>query len=234
MNSQSLPPHIHELRIIAHQLNPKIIAVTETHVTQEICDVEICIEGYNMIRCNSDSRHTGGVIVYMKRSIQFTVISNMSFDRNWMLAIKIVSGYNKCIIGVLYRSPNNNVNNFLEFLEDWYEQIIDLKLDNLIVGDFNIDISNKKNKKGLELKNLGNLFGLKQMVNDKSRVTRTSETLIDLVFTNNKKITADVIDNVKISDHSTIHVYYPINEQMKSNKKELVNITCWKNYSKDK
>lgn len=72
-----------------------------------------------MIRCNSDSRHTGGVVLYIKRTIQFTVVSNISYKRNWMLAIKIISGYNKCILGVLYRSPNNNLNTFLEFLEDW-------------------------------------------------------------------------------------------------------------------
>lgn len=38
------------------------VILSETHVTSEICDVELEIENYDMIRFNSHSIHTGGVI----------------------------------------------------------------------------------------------------------------------------------------------------------------------------
>lgn len=66
-------------------------------------DAEFYIENYILVRCDSDSRHTGGVAIYIRNDIQFKVISNCIRDRIWYLAIKITRGFMKGIYGVLYK-----------------------------------------------------------------------------------------------------------------------------------
>lgn len=72
---------------------------------------------------------------------------------------------------------------------------------------------------------------MKQVVNDYTRVTRNSKTLIDLIITNEYNIKAEVLNNYIISDHSTIVI-----NDLKSlvlQKETYKEITCWKNYNKD-
>lgn len=44
--------------------------LSETHVTEDIDDCELVINGYKLERCNSRSRHTGGVVMYIRNSIK--------------------------------------------------------------------------------------------------------------------------------------------------------------------
>ena len=47
---------------IMKKINPAIIALSETRLTDEIEDSEVNVPGYSMIRCNAESRNTGGFI----------------------------------------------------------------------------------------------------------------------------------------------------------------------------
>lgn len=88
---------------------PVIVLLCETHVTTDILDSEIEIENYNLIRCNSHSRHTGGCVIYVKSELNVNVISNTVFNANvWILAIAIISQETLYAgtYSVVYRSPN--------------------------------------------------------------------------------------------------------------------------------
>jgi len=71
-NAQSLLAHKEEIQhLIMKKINPAIVALTESRLTEEIDDSEINMTGYNMIRCDSDSRFTGGVTMYVRNDIRF-------------------------------------------------------------------------------------------------------------------------------------------------------------------
>ena len=90
----------------------------------------------------------------------------------------------------------------------WTEQFIDMfnKLpsknnDIILLGDFNFDLLNPNQ----EWENALNLLGLKQIINEPTRVTQNSKTLIDHIYTNNtNKISSPLVIKSSISDH------YPI------------------------
>ena len=73
--------------------------------------------------------------------------------------------------------------------------------------DFNADLLNpdKPTKDGRNLLDLMEIFGLDCLITKATRKTKTSETLLDLILTSNKKKTlvSDVVDT-EISDHSLV------------------------------
>lgn len=72
--------------------------------------------------------------------------------------------------------------------------------------------------------------GLKQLINEPTRTTQNSETLIDLCFTNHFELEAKVLHYPKITDHSLIKICVYDKQIVK---KEIKKIKCFKSYSKN-
>lgn len=96
---------------------------------------------------------------------------------------------------------------------------------NIIAGDFNINW-NKETSYREHLKHIAEYLGIRQKVKSATRITKSSKTLIDLVFSNNNNIKVQVLNNLKFSDHQTLHI---INDRSKKNSvfKELVEVKDW-------
>jgi len=66
-NAQSLSAHKDEIHhLIIAKKNPALVALTETRLTQEIDDIEVSVLGYSIVRCDGDSRNTGGAVICAK------------------------------------------------------------------------------------------------------------------------------------------------------------------------
>jgi hypothetical protein len=91
--------------MFCEQYKPRILLLSETCITNEISNCEINVEGYKIYRCDSDSRHTGGLVIYAKSDINLQVISNCKKSLSWFLAFKILKGFTKGIYGLVYKSP---------------------------------------------------------------------------------------------------------------------------------
>lgn len=216
------------MEILVSRKKPKIIMLTETHLTLDIDRSEYNIENYRMLCCYSVSRHTGGVMMYVHESVKFNVVDNSTCGLNWFIAVKVVKGLTAGVYGLLYHSPSVNDRDFLTHLEQtWLDKIIDDKGMNLIAGDFNIDWKNNKDSKHLRC--LMQCFNLDQKVTNITRNTSRSKTIIDLVFCNFNELSVTIDQNNKISDHETIQIQFKkISEPLQSN----ITIKCWKKYSK--
>lgn len=75
-----------KLQILIAKAKPDLIFLSETHITiKDILD--------------SVSRHTGGVIVYVRNNINFSVIFNENFKQNtWLLETSTYSTQLKSLI----------------------------------------------------------------------------------------------------------------------------------------
>lgn len=70
-----------------------MVFCSETCLTDAITDSEISVNGYRIVRCDSHSRHTGGVAIYVRENIFFETIFNSAIDCNvWYLPIKVKRG----------------------------------------------------------------------------------------------------------------------------------------------
>jgi len=50
---------------IMKKINPAFLALSETRLIEDIEDNEVNILGYSTIRCNAETRNTGGGLFYM-------------------------------------------------------------------------------------------------------------------------------------------------------------------------
>jgi hypothetical protein len=75
------------------------------------------------------------------------------------------------------------------------------------MGDLNCDISKfPQDSNARKLQFLSSLYQLDQLINEPTRVTSTSATLIDLFFTNKQQnIMQSGVVHIGISDHSLIY-----------------------------
>lgn len=90
LNIQSILSNFVELETIVLNNEFEFIILTETHVTDDIDDNEIFLKEYNINRCDSESRHTGGVIIFVNERWQSETIQIFSINKDiWWLALRV-------------------------------------------------------------------------------------------------------------------------------------------------
>ena len=133
-------------------------------------------------------------------------------------------------ICALYRPPTGNIINFNDLVIELLDNLTPArKFDVFIGGDFNIDYARSSpNKK--YLKELESRFGLTQMIHDKTRPLY-SNTIVDLILTNNPTDTISGTLDLNISDHLPV---WAIRKKMKVKPvtSEFIGRT-YKNYNKN-
>lgn len=161
-----------------------------------------------MARCDSSSRHTGGVLIYTKEYIKVNNIKTFIIDKSlWVLSLDVViNGSYYGIVGI-YRSPSGSISEFIDvffkWMDDYYESHSSCSI--VIAGDFNIHYD--KNCQGKsKLKEYIENNGMQQLVNEYTRIFKDSKSMIDLVISNDYTLTAHVEKNYIISDHCIVHV----------------------------
>ena len=56
---------------------------------------------------------------------------------------------------------------------------------------------------------ISDLYGLKQLINEPTRLTESLSTLIDLIYTNSTDwVGCSSVSHIAISDHNLVYVYY--------------------------
>ena len=84
--------------------DPHIIGITESWANTDITDAELGLTGYVMFRRDRMGRRGGGVILYVKESIQaYKIKLERKADYDEAVWCKIVSGNSKLTIRLVYR-----------------------------------------------------------------------------------------------------------------------------------
>ena len=84
-------------------------------------------------------------------------------------------------------------------------QIIDQQREYLVLGDFNC-VMKRNMPHTRKLKSVMHQYQMTQLIEKPTRITKTSETLTELIFTSNaEKIGESGILNLSISDHSLVY-----------------------------
>ena len=134
--------------------------------------------------------NAGGVGIYIKEDHLFTTrpditITTNDFDTLW---VEMQNGAQRNMIcGVIYRHPNGNIQNFMDYLNSTIDKI---HRENkfcitCILGDFNLDLLKLDSHPDTEnfLNTLGS-FSFQPYILQPTRITDHSETLIDNIFFN--------------------------------------------------
>ena len=210
LNVRSLIKHIDELRLHFEKQQFDVISLNETMLDITISNQEIKIKGYNIVR-KDRNRHGGGVAMYIRSTINYSVRDDLSDENIETITVEITKPKSKSfLINSWYRPPNSSQDCF-----DVYEKLI-TQMDSedkevILVGDFNCDWSllanNEANAQTKILAETTNALQFEQLINEPTRVTATTKSIIDLAFTNKPEIIiGSGVIHLGISDHSLIYI----------------------------
>lgn len=134
-NANSLVGKIDEFRYRVQECD--IIGVTETWAGQHITDAELAVPGFNMFRGDRRDRQGGGVLLYVRTSMQAIQVESLgSFEESVWCTIS--TGQEKLLVGICYRSPTSSALNNNRLLLDIREAMrLRGNQHLLLMGDFN-------------------------------------------------------------------------------------------------
>ena len=78
------------------------------------------------------------------------------------------------------------------------------------MGDLNVDVKQSvKSSYTDKLNKIFDIYGIHQLINESTRITETSSSLIELCLTNSVLTVVDSgVLHLSISDHSLIYIWY--------------------------
>ena len=205
VNIRSLNKNIRELQLLyEHTIQFKfdVIALSEVWNVQHVNTLNL--SNYTLeVSCREGNVRGGGVGAYVRNDMNY-VRRNFSIahaESLWLVVSD--SNTNVLVIGVIYRKPNTNINEFQSSLMNVLDELHVGKTDVVLLGDFNIDLLRvNSNARVEEYLHTMECVGMQQIIASPTRVSSTTSTLIDHIYTNctSNTIHAGVIET-DVSDH---------------------------------
>ena len=206
LNINSLWGHIDQLRLFLDSTAESIdiLAINETKLDSTVSDKKIELPGFEVVR-RDRVLGGGGVCIYLRTNINFRRRPDLCPDELECLTVEIIKPHSKGFLVSTWYRPESPVALFNVF-ENMIGQIDSEGLELYLLGDLNCEMRphiidhNRKH-----IVNVMDIYGLHQLINEPTRITATSESLIDLCLTNcSEKITHSGVLHLGISDHSLV------------------------------
>ena len=136
------------------------------------------------------------------------------------------------IVCVVYRPPESGILCLNDDLMPNYIHTLSLNKPIILTGDLKCDLLTD-NPRGIALQSFCIAMNATQLVNDPTRVTQQSSTLIDVVLTSDPALVkANGVLEMTISDHFLVYVVLDL--KMPKLKARYVNIRSYKHYNAEK
>ena len=210
LNINKLTTHILELRILLAYNEIDIISINETKHDKNIVNNEVDIPGYTIVRRDRTTNGGGGVCFYIRNSVQSTVRNDLTMETIDDFCVEIQKPNSKpFVVATWYRPPDSRIEVFTPF-EELLGKLDTENIEYHLMGDINCDmIADRYDNDTQKLKALADIYGIKQLINEPTRITPTSATLIDLIYTNTPdKIVCSGVRHISIlGDHSLVFAY---------------------------
>ena len=201
-----------EIRLILTICSIDVLCICESWLDDSVTNNDVFVDGYVIVR-KDRNRSGGGVLMFIKDSFDFETINCDTSDNVECIFVKIKSE-ESMVVGTAYRPPSAPVS-YLNSLLDCIEQVKILGDIFILCGDLNfnchVDLSAANNP----ILYIESAFNLKQLVNEHTRVTANSSSLIDVILSSlpDKHSITNVLKTT-LSDH--FMVYTVINTRIRS------------------
>jgi hypothetical protein len=172
-----------------NNIKPCFITLTETWTDTDTNIEDYCITGYHTPISQSRKKNKGGgVMAYIADDItSYKARPDLSFcdESNNCLSIEIILNKKIFILTTIYRSPSNYNNTFMKKFENIVDKIRTSGHNSIITGDLNYNLINYRYHSDTEtFYNICTSSGYQPAVTKPTRITTTTSTLIDHIWTN--------------------------------------------------
>ena len=220
MNICSLWKKLDSIKIaLDSQFDIDVLGLSETWLTQSLIDSLVNIKNYELLRLdrnwcdvnNNTVKRGGGTCLFISNKLKFTThdvqpynISCQNIECQWVKII--LQKKRNVIIGNLYRPPQGNVQQCIDYLEGVLENMDLSKEDVFIMGDFNIDFSEKSNDATKSINEFCTQNGLDTCIKTATRFSRNKNSCIDQILTNSNFVAHSGTQDFNTSDHQLIYI----------------------------
>jgi len=214
-NINSIPKHLDDLVnscVLPLKFTVDVMCMCETKLTEEIQNL-YDIKTYQMFT-NNTSRGSGGIAVFVHESHNACPRPDLTVNNLIMesLFIEIFNKSSNIIVGMIYKRPKSNNQLFFDKLNEITTVLASENKRCYITGDFNINLLNSAMPASRNLSNLFHENMFYNCITKPTRVTDSSATLLDHIWTNDL---AHNLDNTIIYSHISDH--FPVLSEFKSN-----------------
>ena len=213
------------LKMLKHEFT--IVGLTETWLQNENNDL-YSLNGYHFIGKHRVNRGGGGVAVCLKDHMAFSERNDISIFDDELESVFIEIDKSQwytdkfVIVGVIYRPPNRDINTFNDKLGRIMDQIKSENKLCYLLGDYNINLLNcEKHDPTGQFFDVITSNGFLPIITRPIRVTATSATLIDNIFTNNILDVSTSLQGLFVTDVSDHYPIFHINQQVKVKETEM-------------
>ena len=228
INSRSLLSCFDEVNLLIVEKNIDILCISETWLESNIPDRLVNINGFTLFR--NDGGRGGGTCMYVRNNLKSTKMKInhppcQGIEDVW---VKVqLKKLPSIIVGAMYRHPHATSDSFDYIRETLQELVLENKTI-FLLGDLNDNILDRQSK----LQKIVNILNFSQMIENPTRITNTSRTLIDVSITNNKeKVLSADVEACHISDHEMISLI--VNLSKPKREKEIKTFRSLKDYSQE-
>lgn len=236
LNIRHILSKIDELRIIMANKNcPEIFGICETFLESNITDNQVAIDGFEFLRkdrSDTINKTGGGLVLYFKKTIKVKRRSELEVSNLETIWAEIeLPNAKPFLLCTVYRPPNV-LNEWVDLFEEELSIAQTSGLELILMGDFNIDLKARISNKWM---NLINLFDLTQLVTEPTRITETTATLIDHVYTTHpENIGQCVTSSLSLSDHFPICFCRKINSKIPKDKHITTTYRSFKQFDENR
>ena len=211
LNTRSLPANFSTLEeyLSTTNLQCMVYGFAETWLKPENEQL-FTLKGYSYTGTIRKERVGGGVAIQTHKSISYKelpilCLNDESIESIFIEITKLPESNEKPVIGVVYRPPNSNFNQFLEKLEFMLNELNNYHKPCYIMGDFNVDLLSQANSSTKCFTDLIYSHSFLPLIDKPTRIKPPSSTLIDNILTNATQHThVSGILYTDISDHLPI------------------------------
>ena len=200
-----------ELEILLDLHEVDVLCMSEHHQTHDM--KHFSVGNYRTVSYFARTKYQkGGVGILGKLDNNFSnLVFNNSKEKDFEICVTRwhISEDEQITICSVYRSPSGDFKAFMDGLDLMLKNIYDPKNRHILCGDININLF-ESSKQKQTLLNFLLEYNLKPTITDATRITNTTKTCIDNIFTDFTVLNSEVIDTV-ISDHTYQLIYFNIN-----------------------
>ena len=213
LNARSINKNIIELREIIENADFDAVCISESWLKSRTPKDRFIINGYNIFRNDRRNKRGGGVCCYVRDNYiaKKIRIPNIPINPEFLF-VEVSVLHQKLAIGTFYKAPKipckvfHDAFDSLLYIFNKYEQPI-------LTGDFNVNLLTPETSNFKILSDsIIEPFSLTQIIDQPTRITENSRTLIDLMFVKNpeKVVSHGACAVPGVSDHHLIFMAYDI------------------------
>ena len=168
-----------------------LIGISETWLQDNTCDL-FHLDGYDFFETHRTTKTGGGVGLFINEKIKFCKRPDLCHLDDYMECVTIEvenKSFNMdkdMIVSVIYRPPNTETGVFVETINAFIEKIKPENKYCYLMGDYNINILNfATHSATADFVDSMYSYGFFPLINRPTRITTSSATIIDNIFTNN-------------------------------------------------